>query len=56
MLLGIEIVEIVVDIDGLRLVVDIIIVVADVFGVVVGPLVVLAILLFSTWGKTSGCG
>jgi hypothetical protein len=55
-LLKIEIVEVVVDIDGLRLVVDIFIVMADGFGVVVGALIVFAILLFSTWGKTSGCG
>lgn len=55
-LLEIEIAETVVDIDALRLVVDIFIVVADVLGVVVGALVIFAILLFSTWGKTSGCG
>jgi len=55
-LLEIETVEVVVDIDGLRLVVDIFIVMADGFGVVVGVLIVFVILLFSTWGKDSGWG
>ncbi len=45
--------EVVVDVDGLRVVVDVFVLVVDIFAVVVG---VVVILLISTSGKGSGCG
>lgn len=55
-LLEVAIFEMVVDFDGLGVMVEIFVVMVDVFCVVVGVLVVVVLLLFSTSGKASGRG